>query len=69
MKILVVATKNTIFPINIACIIAVWKKARTIGIPTLLGVGIVPSEPELIATALRPDYCVLGEGEGEGDAH
>lgn len=107
MRILVVAPKGLIFPVGIACIISVWKraghdvdainlslasgwdvrrgdydfvatgglacdlaairdildKAKAVGIPTILGGGIVTSEPELMATALRPDYCVLGEGE------
>jgi len=38
-------------------------KARRAGVPTVLGGGIVTSEPQLIAASLRPDYCVLGEGE------
>lgn len=107
MKILVISPKSLIFPVGIACIISVWKraghdvdavnlslvtdwdvckkdydfvatgglacdfaairdildKARGNGVPTILGGGIVTSEPELMATSLRPDYCVLGEGE------
>lgn len=107
MRILVVVPKGLIFPIGIAYIIAVWKraghqvdainlhftteweihkgdydfvatgglachvaalrailrKAQAAGVPTILGGGIVTSEPELMATSLRPDYCVLGEGE------
>ncbi|MEI6564870.1 MAG: radical SAM protein [bacterium] len=42
---------------------AILCKAQAAGVPTILGGGIVTSEPELMATALRPNYCVLGEGE------
>lgn len=107
MRILVVAPQSTVFPIGIAYIIAVWKRAghqvdainlaltsewsiaqgrydlvatgglachyaalrdilsrvRASGVPSILGGGIVTSEPQLIAMALQPNYCVLGEGE------
>lgn len=54
--------------------------ARTAGATTVLGGGIVTSEPELITRALRPDYSILNQGEvtavelaraiqaGDGDA-
>ena len=37
--------------------------AKKAGRRTILGGGIVTSEPELICSALRPDYAVIGEGE------
>ena len=37
--------------------------ARMSGAITVLGGGIVTSEPELITRALRPDYSILGQGE------
>ena len=37
--------------------------ARTISATTVLGGGIVTSEPELMHRALRPDYSILGQAE------
>ncbi len=107
MRILIVAPQSAFFPIGLASIAAVWKKAghqveavnlslapdwaarkgeydfvatgglachfaavreilaqaRAAGIPTIVGGGLVTSEPELMASTLPADYFVLGEGE------